>query len=55
MSILDETTRAAGSPHDDVVQVGLADGSARPVSQSVGLSVWQALGNISGGVPVQNF
>jgi prepilin-type N-terminal cleavage/methylation domain-containing protein len=45
----------AGSPHDDVVQVGLADGSARPVSQSIGLSVWQSLGNISGGVPVQNF
>ncbi len=45
----------AGSPHDDVVQVGLADGSARPVSQSIGLNVWQALGNIAGGVPAQNF
>lgn len=46
---------AAGSPHDDVVLVGLADGSARPVSQSIGLNVWQSLGNISGGIPVQNF
>lgn len=45
----------AGGPHDEVVQVGLADGSARPVSQSIGLSVWQSLGNIAGGVPVPNF
>jgi prepilin-type N-terminal cleavage/methylation domain-containing protein len=45
----------AGGPHDDVIQVGLADGSARPVSQSIGLNIWQGLGNISGGIPVQNF
>ncbi|MEZ6033077.1 MAG: DUF1559 domain-containing protein [Planctomycetaceae bacterium] len=45
----------AGGPHDEVVQVGLADGSARPVSQSVGLGIWQALGNTSAGVPVPNF
>jgi len=45
----------SGSPHDDVVQVGMADGSARPISQSIGLNVWQALGNIQGQVPVQNF
>ena len=45
----------AGSPHDDVVQVGMADGSARPIGQSIGLNVWQALGNIQGQIPVQNF
>jgi len=45
----------AGSSHGDICMVGLADGSSRPVSQSIGLSVWQALGNISGGIPVQNF
>jgi prepilin-type N-terminal cleavage/methylation domain-containing protein len=45
----------AGSSHGDICMIGLADGSSRPVSQSIGLSVWQALGNISGGIPVQNF
>lgn len=45
----------AGSSHGDICMVGLADGSSRPVTQSIGLNVWQALGNISGGVPVQNF
>lgn len=45
----------AGSSHGDICMVGLADGSSRPVSQDIGLSVWQALGNMTGGVPVQNF
>lgn len=45
----------AGGPHDDVIQVALADGSVRQISQSIGLNVWQSLGNASGGVPVQNF
>ncbi len=45
----------AGSAHGDLCMVGLADGSARAVSQAVSLTVWQALGNISGNVPVQNF
>lgn len=45
----------AGSSHGDVIVVGLSDGSARMVSQSIGITVWQALGNISGGIPVQNF
>lgn len=45
----------AGSSHGDIIIVGLADGSARPVSQSIGLTVWQALGNTSGGIPVQTF
>jgi prepilin-type N-terminal cleavage/methylation domain-containing protein len=45
----------AGSSHGDLCMVGLADGSSRPVSQSIGLTVWQSLGNTSGGVPVQNF
>ena len=45
----------AGGPHDDVIQVALADGSVRVVTQSIGLNVWQSLGNASGGVPVPNF
>jgi prepilin-type N-terminal cleavage/methylation domain-containing protein len=46
---------AAGSPHGDVCLVALADGSSRPVSQAVGIGVWQSLGNTSGGISVQNF
>ena len=49
------TWQFAGSSHGDICMIGLADGSARPVSQSIGLGVWQSLGNMSGGVPVQNF
>lgn len=45
----------AGSAHGDLCMVGLADGSSRSVSQSVSSTIWQALGNISGSVPVQNF
>jgi hypothetical protein len=45
----------AGSSHGDICMVGLADGSARPVTQSIGLNVWQSLGNMSGGVTVQSF
>lgn len=45
----------AGSSHGDVCAVGLADGSSRLVSQSMSLQLWQALGNISGGIPVSNF
>ena len=45
----------AGSAHGDLCMVGLADGSSRAVSQSVSLTVWQALGNISGSIPVQSF
>jgi prepilin-type N-terminal cleavage/methylation domain-containing protein len=45
----------AGSSHGEIIVVGLADGSARMVSQSIGITVWQALGNTSGGIAVQNF
>lgn len=46
---------AAGGPHDgNIVQVALADGSARPVSESIGIQVWNRLGNISQGVSVGN-
>jgi hypothetical protein len=44
----------AGGPHDGVVMIGLADGSARPVSESIGLNVWRRLGSMSDGVPVGN-
>lgn len=46
---------SAGSAHTDVCIVGLADGSSRPVSKSVSLQIWQNLGNISSGIPVNNF
>ena len=50
-----EHIEAAGGPHDgNVIQVGLADGSARPVSESIGVDVWRRLGSISEGVPVGN-
>lgn len=45
----------AGGPHDDVIQVALGDGSVKQISQSIGLQVWQSLGNAAGGIPVQNF
>ena len=45
----------AGGPHDDMIQVALADGSVRGVTQSIGLNVWQSLGNASGGIPVPSF
>lgn len=50
-----ESYQFAGGPHPgNVVMVGLADGSARPISESIGLAVWQRLGNMSGGVPVDD-
>jgi len=45
----------AGSAHGDICLAALADGSARSIGKSVSLQIWQALGNISGGVPVPNF
>lgn len=49
------TWELAGSSHGDICIVGLADGSAHKISKSIGLTVWQSLGNMSGGVPVTNF
>ncbi len=49
-----EHFEAAGGPHSGSVLVALADGSARAVSESVSLQVWQRLGNMSQGVPVGN-
>ena len=49
-----EYFESAGGPHDGIVQVGLADGSARAVSQSVSLEVWQRLGSMAEGIPVGN-
>lgn len=43
---------AAGGPHPGIVQVALADGSARSVSDSIGLQVWQRLGSMAEGIPV---
>lgn len=45
----------AGSSHGDTCIVGLADGSAHKISKSIGLPVWQALGNMSGGITASNF
>lgn len=40
----------SGSAHDGIVQVALADGSAKGVSEAVSLQVWQRLGNHSQGI-----
>lgn len=46
-----EWFEAAGSSHDNnTVQVAMADGSARPISESIGLDVWQRLGSMAEGV-----
>jgi prepilin-type N-terminal cleavage/methylation domain-containing protein len=50
-----EFFEAAGGPHENGVQVGLADGSARLVSESISLQVWRRLGSTSGGIPVEEF
>lgn len=45
---------SAGGPHGSTVHVGLGDGSARAVNQSIGLEVWQRLGTVNEGVSVGN-
>jgi prepilin-type N-terminal cleavage/methylation domain-containing protein len=50
-----EYFEAAGGPHENGVQVGLADGSARLVSESISLQIWRRLGSASGGIPIQDF
>jgi prepilin-type N-terminal cleavage/methylation domain-containing protein len=47
-----EFYEAAGGPHAGIVQVALADGSARSVSESIGLGVWQRLGSMAESIPV---
>jgi prepilin-type N-terminal cleavage/methylation domain-containing protein len=43
-----------GSDHTGgVVQVGLCDGSCRPISQNIDLTTFQNLGNMSNGKPIQ--
>ena len=39
---------AAGGPHENGVQVGLADGSARLISEAISLQIWRKLGNVNG-------
>ncbi len=50
-----EHFEAAGGPHENGVQVGLADGSARMISEAVSLQVWRRLGNVTGGFATGNF
>jgi len=45
----------AGGPHDNGVQVGLADGSARMMGENISLDIWRRLGTTSGGIPVADF
>lgn len=45
---------SAGGPHGSTVQVGMGDGSARGVNQSIGLEVWQRLGTVSEGIAAGN-
>lgn len=49
-----EFFEAAGGPHENLVQVALADGSARGVNQNISLDIWQRLGSIAEGVPAGN-
>lgn len=42
----------ADSPHEQMVQVCLADGSVRNIGLNIDLRTWQNLGNISQGSPV---
>ncbi|MDG1893568.1 MAG: DUF1559 domain-containing protein [Fuerstiella sp.] len=46
---------AAGGPHGDIVQVALADGSAKRINVSLGARVWNSLGSIAEGVDAGNF
>ena len=45
----------ANSPHVDLVQVCLADGSVRGISVNIDNRTWRNLGNMSQGTPVNNF
>ncbi|MCA9056847.1 MAG: DUF1559 domain-containing protein [Planctomycetaceae bacterium] len=45
----------AGGPHDDIIIVGLGDGSVRRISKSIDERVWRQLGNVAGGIPAGNF
>ena len=40
---------SATSRHTGIVQVGLADGSVRSISQNINLLTWQSLGTRAGG------
>lgn len=42
----------ADSPHEQMVQVALADGSVRPISVNIDLRTWQNLGNMAQGSPI---
>ena len=42
----------AGSSHDQIVQVCLADGSVKIISTNIDLRTWNNLGNMSQGSPI---
>lgn len=50
-----ETYEAAGGPHENGVQIGLADGSARMIGENISVAIWKKLGTASGGFPVGEF
>lgn len=50
-----EFFESAGGPHENGVQVGLADGSARMIGENISLDLWQRLGTASGGLPASKF
>jgi prepilin-type N-terminal cleavage/methylation domain-containing protein len=46
----------AGSSHPgNIIQVTMADGSARVISQSISVRIWQRLGNMNQGIPTGDF
>jgi len=42
----------ADSPHEQIVQIALADGSVRNISVNIDLRTWQNLGNMAQGSPI---
>jgi prepilin-type processing-associated H-X9-DG protein len=46
---------AARSFHTGGVQIGLADGSVRFISNNIDLMIWHALGSRGGGEPISGF
>lgn len=45
----------AGSDHVQIVQVTLADGSVKTISDNIEITTWRNLGNMSNAIPVSEF
>ena len=45
----------AGSEHPQIVQVLMADGSVRIMSENIEITTWRNLGNMGNGIPLSDF